>query len=100
MYLEDFLTVVVLISTFKNKNSVRTMEAGEQLCKNLRTMRLGQNLLVLIKTSVYLLKSQNEGLPWVFREQGNRGNFAMGTREHGKKNGWEHGNRHIPMIAS
>ena len=35
------------MSNFKNKNSVRTIEA--QLCKNLRTMRLGPNLLVLIK---------------------------------------------------
>ena len=37
------------MSTLKNKNSVKTIEAGGQLCKNLRTMRLGQNLLVLIK---------------------------------------------------
>ena len=35
------------MSTFKNKNSLRTIEA--QFVQNLRTMRLSQNLLVLIK---------------------------------------------------
>ena len=35
------------MSTFKNKNSLRTIEA--EFPKKLRTMRLGQNLLVLIK---------------------------------------------------
>ena len=45
--LELFLTVVVLMSTFKNKNSLRTIEA--QNVQTLKTMRLGQNLLVLIK---------------------------------------------------
>ena len=35
------------MSTLKNKNSLRTIEP--KLCKVLRTMRLDQNLLVLIK---------------------------------------------------
>ena len=39
------------MSVFKNKNSLRTIEA--KFPKRLRTMRLGQNLLVLIKKSVY-----------------------------------------------
>ena len=34
-------------TTFKNKTSLRTIEA--QIVQNLRTMRLGQNLLALIK---------------------------------------------------
>ena len=46
------------MSTFKNKNSVRTVEVGGQLCQNLRTMRLGQNLLVLIKKRVFTQKSK------------------------------------------
>ena len=47
------------MSTLKNKNSVKTIEAGGQLCKNLRTMRLGQNLLVLIKKKrVFTQKSK------------------------------------------
>ena len=45
IFQELFLTVVVLMSTFKNKNSLRTIEAEI-------ITRLGQNLLVLIKKSV------------------------------------------------
>ena len=35
------------MSTFKNKNSLEQLRL--KLCKNLRNMRLSQNLLVLIK---------------------------------------------------
>ena len=42
------------MTTFKNKNNL--IIDAEIFLKNLRTMRLGQNLLVLIKKSVYTIR--------------------------------------------
>ena len=42
------------MSTFKNKNSLRTIEAQIAQKLIITTRRLGQTLLVLIKKSVYL----------------------------------------------
>ena len=41
------------MSTFKNKNSLRTIEA--QIVQKLKKMRLGQNLLVLKKKACILM---------------------------------------------
>ena len=55
------------MSTFKNKNSLRTIEDETDFLNKLRRMRLVQNLLVLIKKKKKLKKACISLSPWLIQ---------------------------------